>query len=91
MIYRTFVAFFSVILGVVLWLTLSITYGTLMSAVDPVAMSLFPDTWTQWKNGPIAMFDGLISSWFGLVLFIGVAFYLMISAQKREPMWGYEP
>lgn len=91
MIYRTFVAFFSVILGVVLWLVLSMTYGILMSAVDPIASQMFPTIWAQWKNGPIAMFNGIINSWFGLVLFVGVSFYLMISAQKREPMWGYEP
>ena len=91
MIFRVVMAFISAVLGIVMWLTLAMVWGTLVGVVDPIATSMFPDVWQEWKSGPVQTIGNLIDSWYAAVTFIGIAFYLYVSAQKREPMYMYGP
>ncbi len=89
MIYRVTMAFIAAAMGIVMWLVLAMVWGTLVGTVDPIANHLFPDVWAQWRTGPIQTIGNLIDSWYAAVVFIGIAFYLFISAQKQEPIYGY--
>jgi len=91
MIYRLSVAFIATLVGIIFWLVLSMVFGMLLSVIEPIAMKHFPDVWMQWKNGPIAQLKGFIDSWYVIVLFFGVTYYLYVSSQRKEPMWGYYP
>ena len=91
MIYRVIMAGMAAAIGIVMWLVLAMTWGTLVGAIDPIANQMFPAVWAQWRTGPIQTIGNLIDSWYAAVVCVGIAMYLYVSAQKQEPIYTYGP